>query len=69
VLPLQERNRKLASDLSSLRRQLETQSAALEAARLDATALEAKANAATALADRLECDLAAVRHGELRNGT
>uniref|UniRef100_A0A7S3QQZ2 CASP C-terminal domain-containing protein n=1 Tax=Dunaliella tertiolecta TaxID=3047 RepID=A0A7S3QQZ2_DUNTE len=59
----QERNRKLASDVSSLKRQLEAQGADLAAAKRDVSIMEAKANAAIALADRLEGDLAAVQHG------
>lgn len=59
----QERNRKLAADLSSLKRQLETQSEAEALAQRNASTWEAKATAAMALVDRLEGDLAAVRHG------
>ncbi|KAF5830800.1 hypothetical protein DUNSADRAFT_14049 [Dunaliella salina] len=60
----QERNRKLASEVSSLKRQLEAKGVDLAAAQRDVSVMEAKANAAIALADRLEGDLAAVRHGE-----
>ena len=60
-----ERNRKLAADVSSLKRQLESQSAAQASLQQEVKAWEAKASSAIALADRLEGDLAAVRHGVL----
>lgn len=49
--------------MSSLKRQLDAQCEAQAAAQREASVWEAKASAAVALADRLEGDLAAVRHG------